>query len=231
MNNQIVSKGWGPNKKDAKTAAAQILLQVICPNIFKEWKEKLKTHSFDPLIQAYVDNYVRSTNETSGINDVEMIIEQTTENDRMSSSHSVATDKENTPPQNEIMNVDQPKKEVSPLIQQFQNEVNAKQISEQQFFQEETIANQEEFFTSASLQDIADNKDAHIDDPDLFLKKKDLLGKFTPLSVIHAISGKQPQLGINHKNSDRKNPNDERTMLFSHFVNMPDKDVKGFAEE
>ena len=191
LNNEIVSKGWGPNKKDAKTAAAQILLQVICPTIFKEWKEKLKTHSFDPLIQAYVDNYVRSTNETSDINDVDMVIEQTTENDRMSSQHSV-TEKENTPPQNEVMNaeVEQQKKEISPLVQQFQNEENAKQILEQQTFKEETIANQEDHFTSAALQDIEDQRDAHIDDPDLFLKKKELLGKFTPLSVIHAISGK-----------------------------------------
>jgi len=46
MNGEIVSKGYGPNKRDAKTAACTSLLNIICPNIYKEWQEKLKTHTF-----------------------------------------------------------------------------------------------------------------------------------------------------------------------------------------
>ena len=39
-----VSRGFGPNKKSAKTAAAQILLQLMCPKIYKEWAQnKQKT--------------------------------------------------------------------------------------------------------------------------------------------------------------------------------------------
>jgi len=37
INNIEVSKGYGRNKKSAKYAAAQILLQLICPNIYREW--------------------------------------------------------------------------------------------------------------------------------------------------------------------------------------------------
>ena len=42
LNDHVVSKGFGQNKKSSKTAAAQILLEIICPNIHKEWQEKLK---------------------------------------------------------------------------------------------------------------------------------------------------------------------------------------------
>jgi dsRNA-specific ribonuclease len=31
INEDVVSKGMGPNKRDAKIAASQILLQIICP--------------------------------------------------------------------------------------------------------------------------------------------------------------------------------------------------------
>ena len=34
MNDQVVSKGFGPNKKASKFAAANILLSLICPNIY-----------------------------------------------------------------------------------------------------------------------------------------------------------------------------------------------------
>ena len=37
LNDNVVSKGYGQNKKASKTAAAQILLQIICPNIHREW--------------------------------------------------------------------------------------------------------------------------------------------------------------------------------------------------
>jgi len=35
MNSEIVSKGYGPNKREAKIAAVTSLLNVIAPNIFK----------------------------------------------------------------------------------------------------------------------------------------------------------------------------------------------------
>lgn len=97
-------------------------------------------------------------------------------------------------------------------------------------FQSQTVEKQEELFSAASLKDIQDNRDAHIDDPNL-LSKRELLGKFTPLSTIHAIKGKQPHLGINEKRTERKNPDDEKSMLFSHFVNMPTRNITGYAEE
>jgi hypothetical protein len=43
INDQVVSKGFGPNKKASKMAAASILLDLICPNIYNQWKEKVKT--------------------------------------------------------------------------------------------------------------------------------------------------------------------------------------------
>ena len=62
--------------------------------------------------------------------------------------------------------------------------------------------------------------DCHLDDPELFLSKKNLCDKFTPLSVTHAIIGKFPKTGINQKKSERKNPADG-FMMFSHYVNHP----------
>ena len=47
MNNEVVSKGYGPNKKEAKNSAVLILLKIICPNIYMQWQEKLKTHVFN----------------------------------------------------------------------------------------------------------------------------------------------------------------------------------------
>ena len=41
MNDKIVSKGFGPNKKASKLAAINILLELMCPKIFKEWQEKI----------------------------------------------------------------------------------------------------------------------------------------------------------------------------------------------
>jgi len=34
MNDHVVSKGFGINKRASKIAASQILLQLICPNIY-----------------------------------------------------------------------------------------------------------------------------------------------------------------------------------------------------
>ena len=47
MNNEVVSKGYGPNKKESKNSAVLMLLKIICPNIYEEWQEKLKTHVFN----------------------------------------------------------------------------------------------------------------------------------------------------------------------------------------
>lgn len=46
MNNEVVSKGYGPNKREAKNSAVLSLLKIICPKIYEEWQEKLKTHKF-----------------------------------------------------------------------------------------------------------------------------------------------------------------------------------------
>ena len=37
MNGEVVAKGFGPNKKIAKSTAANILLQTICPKIYSEF--------------------------------------------------------------------------------------------------------------------------------------------------------------------------------------------------
>ena len=39
LNNQVVSKGYGRNKKASKSAAVQILLQCICPKMYNEWQQ------------------------------------------------------------------------------------------------------------------------------------------------------------------------------------------------
>lgn len=43
--------------------------------------------------------------------------------------------------------------------------------------------------------------------------------------------GKHKNTGINHRSSERKNPEDEKTMLFSFVYSMPELDINGFAEE
>lgn len=44
MNSEVVSKGYGPNKKEAKNNAVHMLLKIMCPEIYAGWKEKIKTH-------------------------------------------------------------------------------------------------------------------------------------------------------------------------------------------
>ena len=83
------------------------------------------------------------------------------------------------------------------------------------------------------MADVEAGLDAHIDDPEL-LTKRDLLGKFTPLSTLNAIIAKHKECGITSAPSSRKNPNAEGTnqpMLFSHDVHMPILNIKGHAEE
>ena len=118
------------------------------------------------------------------------------------------------------------KKEEDPLIQQFNYEQNKAQI---EF--EKIMASEQHHFSAEKLQLIKNGEDAHLDDPELFVSKKHLLDKFTPLSATHAIIGKFKDSGINHKSSHRKNPADGCTMLFSHYVNHPKSGVQGIAEE
>lgn len=47
MNNNVVSKGYGPNKRESKSQAVHALLRIICPNIYEQWKEKIKTYQFN----------------------------------------------------------------------------------------------------------------------------------------------------------------------------------------
>ena len=83
------------------------------------------------------------------------------------------------------------------------------------------------------MADIEAGRDAHIDDPEL-LTKRDLLGKFTPLSTLNAIIAKHKEAGITSAASSRKNPNAEATnqpLLFGHDVHMPILNIAGHAEE
>ena len=113
-----------------------------------------------------------------------------------------------------------------PLVQQFHAERNKVQIDF-----EELVAQDLDLFSTEQVQDIKDLKDAYINDPELFRTKKHLLDKFTPLSLIHALNGKFPSVGINLKASDRKNPSDGATILFGYLVNLPNSSISGFSEE
>ena len=55
MNEHIVSKGFGPNKKASKFAAAHILLNMVCPRIYKEWQEKVKSRQILTLAETTAD--------------------------------------------------------------------------------------------------------------------------------------------------------------------------------
>jgi len=85
-------------------------------------------------------------------------------------------------------------------------------------------------FSPQSLLDIQNGIDTYIDDPDL-LNKRVVLGKFTPLSTVNAIIGKHKDCGITHTPSWCKNPNDEKTNLFTHYVFMSNLNIKGHSEE
>jgi hypothetical protein len=77
MNGEIVSKGYGPNKRDAKAVAATSLLKIICPNIYREWQEKLKTHTFhiNPNCEEKINREIRDS-QLHADNDHEMVVDK-----------------------------------------------------------------------------------------------------------------------------------------------------------
>jgi dsRNA-specific ribonuclease len=44
---KTVSRGFGKNKKESKIAASKILLEMLCPKIYKQWAQKYNIA--DPL--------------------------------------------------------------------------------------------------------------------------------------------------------------------------------------
>lgn len=98
-------------------------------------------------------------------------------------------------------------------------------------FQTETLACQDQFFTQQQLEQITAGNDCHIDDPELLGSKKNLQGKFSPLQVINAIKGKAPEYGIEILQSEDKNPEDQKTMLFSCLVKLTTSKITGHATE
>ena len=84
MNGQIVSKGYGPNKREAKISAVEMLLPIICPKIYAEWNAKIRAHMFkanpNQAEKIKQENYQRETRDT------EMTIMYTSESDIVSSS-------------------------------------------------------------------------------------------------------------------------------------------------
>ena len=105
----------------------------------------------------------------------------------------------------------------SDLVQQYKAEKHQEENKSIIDFKE-SLKDELQFFSEAKLQAISEGKDCHLDDPELFTSKKHLMEKFTPLSVTHAISGKFPNSGITSSKSERKNPADGASMLFSHIV-------------
>jgi len=57
------------------------------------------------------------------------------------------------------------------------------------------------------------------------------MDKFSPIQAINAISGKHKEAGITQKASQRKNPENQTTMLFSHHIGIAAIDVQGYSEE
>lgn len=112
------------------------------------------------------------------------------------------------------MEVQQPKSE---LVQQYHKEKHQEDNKAQIDFKE-GLKDELQFFTAEKLSAISEGKDCHLDDPELFQSKKHLCEKFTPLSITHAILGKYPTSGITTSKSERKNPADGASMLFSHIV-------------
>ena len=120
----------------------------------------------------------------------------------------------------------QPKSE---LVKQYTQEKHQEDNKAQIDFKE-IIKDELHFFSTEKLQAISEGKDCHLDDPELFQSKKHLCEKFTPLSITHAILGKFPTSGITTSKSERKNPADGASMLFSHFVTSA-SGIQGHAEE
>ena len=57
---KIVSRGFGKNKKESKVAASKILLELLCPNIYKQWAQK---YNFGDSLQYVKDfNYQNISN-------------------------------------------------------------------------------------------------------------------------------------------------------------------------
>ena len=86
-------------------------------------------------------------------------------------------------------------------------------------------------FTNEQLQRIAEGKDVHIDDPELFTTKRELMDKFTPLSTTNAIQSKHKDICISRKDSVRKNPENQMTMLYSFYITISTLNIQGHAEE
>jgi hypothetical protein len=84
MNSNVVSKGYGPNKREAKIAAVESLLSIICPKIFQEFKDKLKSHAFktnpNQVSKIEQQNWEMSLRQQSTQPDTEMVIEYTSDN-------------------------------------------------------------------------------------------------------------------------------------------------------
>lgn len=117
------------------------------------------------------------------------------------------------------------------MVTQFHLDNNAKEIKSINDFQQQTLESQKRYFSAEQLGRIAIGQDCHIDDPELLSSKKHLQGKFSPLQAINAIKGKNPDFGIDIKQSENKNPEDQKTMVFNCFVKLADSKTTGYAEE
>lgn len=90
---------------------------------------------------------------------------------------------------------------------------------------------QASFFSEQKREEIAQNLDAYIDDPELLTSKKALIDKFTPMSVINSLKGKIKDHGITSRDGRRKDPATLSTDLFKHTILIERLGVSGTAEE
>lgn len=255
INNTEASKGYGRNKKSAKYAAAQILLQLICPRIYREWaKDKQK------VIPEFNQDDPAAQQITQGLKgaDLEMRDDFPTDSQTGARNHT-NSNKENHLPGRDLgstgMEIDQikekpfdndkssPEKHLTPEKSASGQVLSKREESldegaepddsntQRPQLNFELDQSQAAYFKAEKLQEIEQNLDAFMDDPELLKSKKSLVDKFTPCSVVNSLKGKFKDHGITAHDSRRRNPSTLSSDLFMHTVRLEKLGVQGQAEE
>lgn len=130
LNNEIVSKGYGPNKKESKSNAIHMLLKIMCPVIYGQWREKIKTYKFNinpnnPQLheKLQLEERLARQRESTQV-DSEMVIECSSD------------EKENFEPENFEMEDEHKQR----MVRQFEQDLKADQLQKQAIFQNQTLA-------------------------------------------------------------------------------------------
>lgn len=67
LNDRVVGKGYGGNKKQVKLVASRLALQNIAPTLYKQWKATLKTTS------TLVESPSKNSGSDGALSDFEMV--------------------------------------------------------------------------------------------------------------------------------------------------------------